>query len=740
MTTIRRSTRAFWLAAVTTAMVSQMVTVPEAVHATTDGRPVHELSTGNVPAATSGPIAATRKFVEELAYADEFFSQGQYQKARTAYQSLVSQAPDNPEGHLGLGRVDILEGNTASALRHLEMAVKLAPQSADAHFTLGSSLLSTGNPNRAFVELTIAQELDPRRPEIQYKLTQARALRDAKRAGAPGLQDSADAQFVDIDIDSEIGLVYRLLTGGRITEAIEQGTSALAEHPDNSSLNYQIGLMYKISGNVDNAIRAFEKAVFLNPGHSRSIAQLYSLYLSKQDIVNARACAEKWIKVDPDDPNAHFAQAWSAIICGAFHAAIPGLQAAVQLDPRNVEFLNHYGLTLRELGNDRKAAQVFERALSLEPRAHAPSLNLAMICLANDEVAQARELIEPLRNQKPVSPDVLSVASLVDARIGNMDAALEAAQSVLKRVPDHAVASVAAAEALIKRGQTDVALDLLGTTFNSHPDNLFLLEELAKQYLESGEVDSAVAFAFRAREVAPDSFLAHQSLISAYSASGDLMKALEAIGQLKAKFPDDERVAVLEMDVLERNDSKFAEAHYRNLLERSPKDAGTAISLAALLVRSKKYSDAAEVLRALLEIEPSNQEAMLLLAKTDWLRKKYQACVERCSSISRQSDQFLEAERLAALCHHKMKHWTEAAKLFKSISVRTALNVPEMVALAQSLHQIGSKNEAIVVLERAKATERQALLEGVNAASVSKDKGGRRLLNAEIRNLERVLQ
>lgn len=713
-----------------------MVTGPEAVYATTDGH----VSTENPKAATSGHIAATKGFVEELACAEEFLSQGQYQKARTAYQALVSLAPDNPEGYLGLGRIDILEGNTTEALRHLETAVKLAPQSADAHFTLGSSLLSTGNPNRAFVELTIAQQLDPRRPEIQYKLTQARSLRDAKRAGAPGLQDSADAQFVDIDIDSEIGLVYRLLTGGRITEAIEQGTSALAEHPDNSSLNYQIGLMYKISGNVDNAIRAFEKAVSLNPAHSRSLAQLYSLYLSKQDIVNARACAEKWIKVDPDDPNAHFAQAWSAIICGAFHAAIPGLKAAVQLDPRNVEFLNHYGLTLRELGDDRKAAQVFERALSLQPGAHAPCLNLAMICLANDEIAQARELIEPLRNEKPISPDLLSVASLVDARIGNMDAALEAAESVLKRVPDHAVASVAAAEALIKRGQTELALDLLGTTFNSHPDNIFLLEELAEQYLKSGEVDSAVAFAFRAREVAPDSFLAHQSLISAYSASGDLMKALEAIGQLKLKFPDDERVAVLEMDVLERNDIKVAEAHYRNLLERRPQDAGTAISLAALLIRGKKYKDAAEVIRALLENEPSNQEAMLLLAKTDWLRKRYQECVEHCASISRQSDQFLDAQRLAALCHHKMKHWAEAARLFKSIATEANLNIDELVALAQSLQQIGSQNEAIAVLERAKSTERQALLEGGNPASLSRNQGGRRLLNAEMRNLERVLQ
>lgn len=728
MTTIQRSNQAFTLAFVATLLVLQMVTTREAVSATTNG---------NILAATGdGNSAATNKFVEELSAANEFFSQGQYKKARTAYQALISLASSNPEGYLGLGRVELLEGNTATALTHLEKAVRLAPQSADAHFILGSSLLSTGNPNRAFVELTTAQQLDPQRPEIQYKLTQARSLRDAKRAGAPGLQDSADAQFVDIDIDSEIGLIYRLLTGGRITEAIEQGTSALADHPDNSSLNYQIGLMYKISGNVDSAIRAFEKAVSLNPNHSRSIAQLYSLYLSKQDIVNARACAERWIRVDPDDPNAHFAQAWSAIICGAFHAAIPGLEMAVQLDPRNVEFLNHYGLTLRELGNDRKAAQIFERALSLQPNAHAPCLNLAMICLANDEVAQARDLIEPLRNEKPVPPDVLSVASLVDARLGNMDSALDAANSVLKRVPDHPVASVAAAEALVKRGQRESALQLLATTFNSHPDNLFLLEELAEQYLKSGEVDTAVVFAFRAREVAPDSYLAHQSLVAAYSAAGDLMKALEALGRLKKKFPDDERVAVLEMDVLERNDSKVAEAHYREILKRHPASAQAAISLAALQIRLKKYNEAAHVVAALLEREPGNPEARLILAKTAWLGKKYQACIEHCSAIPPQSDQFLEGQRLAARCHHRLKHWAEAVRLFKSVSISSNLSVDEQVALAQAFHEMGSQSEAIAALERAKSTERQALADGEDLAG----EGGTKLLNAEIRNLERVLQ
>lgn len=739
MTTIRRSQRTLGsplrtisLALVTTLLVSQMVTVRATVAATATSA----ASAPTLAATTDGNVAATNRFVEELAVADEFFSQGQYKKARTAYQALISLAANKPEGYMGLGRVDLLEGHTTTALSHLEKAVQLAPQSADAHFVLGSSLLSTGNPNRAFTELTIAEELDPQRPEIQYKLTQARSLRDAKRAGAPGLQDSADAEFVDIDVDSEIGLIYRLLTGGRITEAIEQGTSALADHPDNSSLNYQIGLMYKISGHVDNAIRAFEKAVSLNPNHSRSIAQLYSLYLSKQDIVHARECAEKWIKVDPDDPNAHFAQAWSAIICGAFHAAVPGLEMAVQLDPRNVEFLNHYGLTLRELGNDRKAAQIFERALSLQPSAHAPCLNLAMICLANDEVAEARDLIEPLRSEKPVAPDVQSVASLVDARVGNMDSALDAANNVLKRVPDHAVASVAAAEAMIARGQREAALDLLATTFNSHPDNLFLLEELAEQYLKSGEIDTAVVFAFRAREVAPDSFLAHKSLVAAYSASGDLMKALEALGQLKKKFPDDERVAVLEMDVLERNDSKVAEGHYREILRRDPSSASAAISLAALQIRLKKYNEAAQVMTALLERQPTNPEALLLLAKTAWLGKKYQACIEHCSLISPQSDQFLEGQRLAARCHYKLKHWAETVRLFKSVSASVNLNVDELVALAQSFHQVGSQSEAIAALERAKSTERQALLDGEDLSG----EGGTKMLNAEIRNLERVLQ
>lgn len=718
-------------ALVTTLLVSQMVTAQAAVAAT-----VTSTAASSSAATTDGNIVATNKFVEELACADEFFSQGQYKKARTAYQALISLAANNPEGYMGLGRVDLLEGHTTTALSHLEKAVLLAPQSADAHFVLGSSLLSAGNANRAFAELTIAAELDPQRPEIQYKLRQARSLRDAKRAGAPGLQDSADAQFVDIDVDSEIGLIYRLLTGGRITEAIEQGTSALADHPDNSSLNYQIGLMYKISGQVDNAISAFERAVSLNPNHSRSIAQLYSLYLSKQDIVHARECAERWIKVDPDDPNAHFAQAWSAIICGAFHTAVPGLEMAVQLDPRNVEFLNHYGLTLRELGNDRKAARIFERALALQPNSHAPCLNLAMIRLANDEVAEARDLIEPLRAEKPISPDVQSVASLVDARLGNMDSALEAASNVLKRVPDHAVASVAAAEALIKRGQREAALDLLATTFNSHPDNLFLLEELAEQYLKSGEIDTAVVFAFRAREVAPDSFLAHQSLVGAYSASGDLIKALEALGQLKKKFPDDERVAVLEIDVLEKNDSKVAEAHYREILRRDPQSASAAISLAALKIRLKKYNEAGQVMTALLERQPSNPEALLLLAKTAWLSKKYQACIEHCSLIPSQSDQYLEGQRLAARCHYKLKHWAETVRLFKSVSASVNLNLDELVALAQSFHQMGWQSEAIATLERAKSTERQALLDGHDLSG----EGGTRVLNAEIRNLERVLQ
>src|SRR5262249_42771987 len=149
-----------------------------------------------------------------------------------------------------------------------------------------------------------ALDLDPRRPEIQYRLSQARALMEASQAVPAQVQAQPPTpppnrsnnlldrlkqlkitdEFRDIDKTSEVRLVYRLITSGRVEEALKQGLAALKLQPDNAGLKYQLGLMYKVQGDLDKAIESFQEALKDEPDHTPSLSQLASVFISRNEI------------------------------------------------------------------------------------------------------------------------------------------------------------------------------------------------------------------------------------------------------------------------------------------------------------------------------------------------------------------------------------------------------------------------------------------------------------------------
>ncbi|HJU72375.1 MAG TPA: tetratricopeptide repeat protein, partial [Gemmatimonadaceae bacterium] len=90
------------------------------------------------------------------------YAAGRRTEARDMFVAIARRSPDLAEPHIYLGRMAREDGDRATALRELDLAVKLDPNNATAHREMGSYLLSIGNPQLASRFYVRAIETNPR--------------------------------------------------------------------------------------------------------------------------------------------------------------------------------------------------------------------------------------------------------------------------------------------------------------------------------------------------------------------------------------------------------------------------------------------------------------------------------------------------------------------------------------------------------------------------------------------------
>lgn len=85
---------------------------------------------------------------------------GKLEAAEAALQRLLELAPDDVNGHAGMGHVRASQGDFANAREHFGRAVELAPENAANRCNLGSVLLAQGEAAGAEEQLLECLELD----------------------------------------------------------------------------------------------------------------------------------------------------------------------------------------------------------------------------------------------------------------------------------------------------------------------------------------------------------------------------------------------------------------------------------------------------------------------------------------------------------------------------------------------------------------------------------------------------
>jgi len=135
-------------------------------------------------------------------------------------------------------------------------------------------------------------------------------------------------------------------------KAMDQGNYPLARHdletayqyvPDNSEVNFALGLLWQQQGDVRRAETFYSKALEINPRHVGAWNNL-GVLASKQKVwpVAVKFFAQA-LAIDPSDPKTHYLQALAYAKMGQWDNAKASIDGALSINPGQKEFVQLNG-------------------------------------------------------------------------------------------------------------------------------------------------------------------------------------------------------------------------------------------------------------------------------------------------------------------------------------------------------------------------------------------------------------
>ena len=249
---------------------------------------------------------------------------GQHQKAVALIRRALVMMPHFPDGHLNLGNALGGLGDDAGAQTAYEHAIALRPDFALARLNLADLLNRAGA--HAAAELQARQAILHAPAAERGHLALWQALRGQRRQPealaamqhAIGLRPGVPAMLCDL------GTTYA--EAGDSETAVVLQRQAVAMEPANALIHLGLATTLNLAGKIAEAVPVLRRAVELAPGLILGWLTLGWALRGLGQFAAARACFERVLAIDPNQPEAH----WNLSLLGPVRDTNPAREAELQ--------------------------------------------------------------------------------------------------------------------------------------------------------------------------------------------------------------------------------------------------------------------------------------------------------------------------------------------------------------------------------------------------------------------------
>jgi tetratricopeptide (TPR) repeat protein len=410
-----------------------------------------------------------------------------------------------------------------------------------------------------------------------------------------------------------------------------------------------LGLIHTQQGDYSQAIQAYEAA-----GRNPAVRPLANFlcahaYWAEDKTPDAIAKFNDALSAWHDEPVWQFQLASLYLKDNAVDVAIPHLQRAVELSPKEGDYLLALGRALNQTGLLSEAEDVYKRALDVLPT-HAEAWKEAgQIALALGHLASAKawleraftlspsdaqclvgaaqaairlgqdkEAMDHIRTASRLAPDDIQVLigmGEVLAMQGKYEKALRAYDKALRKTKDQPAVQLARCRLLNKIGRAEQAVGILKTLVEEKPEEDGFWAVLAESFEAEDNVEAAVEAAERAVQLAPRDPAYRLTLGRLCRVMGQLDRGLDELSQAQALAPTNPGV-LLELGRIyeERREHGKALNTYQNVLNIEPENVQAHFRAGLMFKQQKEYSRAAQMFERSVSLDPKNSDAFHQLA------------------------------------------------------------------------------------------------------------------------------
>lgn len=457
---------------------------------------------------------------------------GDLKGAVAAYTRALRLNPRYAEAWNDLGTARYARGEYESAVECYLRALRLRPQHVVAHANLGAVYRKLGlltQARRALqreLVLRLKERLAAfwrrRGPDLGSAAGLARMARAQLDAGNPRHAEAIARRALEIDArhSGALGaLAEACLRLGRADDALAAARTDL--HRSDAWLHQARARALTALGRHEEAVRAYEEALRLQPRSAAAAAELGELRLARGDAEGAEPLFERALALQPDDAGLYVAlgearhrqqklaeaeAAYRAALArdprhvagqvrlsellreaGRLDEALATAQAAVAADDEAAAAHFALGMAFKARGQGDAAITAFRRAIELEPQRAQALQQLALVLREEDRLEDAERQLRAARALRPDDPNIASDLGIVLADLMRYDEALACFDRALELAPHAASALNRKALLLDHLGERENARALFERTLRLAPEDPHARYNFGLHHLKYGE-------------------------------------------------------------------------------------------------------------------------------------------------------------------------------------------------------------------------------------------------------------
>ena len=295
--------------------------------------------------------------------------QRNYDESRRSFEAIIRLKPDGSQGYYHMGLLSLAENRHDTAIEYFQKALDRDPYQMGAFTNLVLAYTLKKDMNAAF------GSCDKQLPKVDDNSRAKAVIHNLK--GALYLQQqnttNAESQFKEAVLtDSNYLPPYYALARLYLAEkqsdrAIEQFNKTLEKNPDQAAAHMFLGMIYDSKRDPENAEKHYRAALDINPEFAPAANNLaYLLADQNRDLNEALGLANIAKKANPEDPSIADTLGWVYYARGLYPNAVSELTFATEKLPDNATVRYHLGMSYLKKGENEKARQELEKALSLD--------------------------------------------------------------------------------------------------------------------------------------------------------------------------------------------------------------------------------------------------------------------------------------------------------------------------------------------------------------------------------------